>query len=182
MTAGVSLAGRVTDEADKPINGAEVGWLEANGQSTFHASMPVTLTRADGRFRVPARPDWAALAPGEGEGHAPSSSLDELDRAGHLTLELGRPRSVWGRILDSSGKPVPDAFINIDTFAVRVRGVFLKSDAEGRFRWDDAPTDEFLINISRPGFAPVTQKSISRGLIDFTLVLSRSLLISGADH
>ena len=100
--------------------------------------------------------------------------------AGHLTVKLGRPRPMTGRVVDSAGKPIPDVFVNIDTWrGYRSLGVFLKTDALGRFRWDDAPPEEFLINVSRTGFAGITFRRVSPGQKDLTLVLKRSLSISG---
>jgi hypothetical protein len=85
-----------------------------------------------------------------------------------------------GRVVDSAGKPIPDAYVNVDTWrGYRSLGVFLKTDALGRFRWDDAPPEKFLINVSKAGFAGITFRSVSPDQQDLTLVLKRSLSISG---
>jgi hypothetical protein len=56
MTAGVSLVGKVTDEHDKPVADAEVGWLEPGTGNMFHDGMPVTKTDIRGIFRFPHAP------------------------------------------------------------------------------------------------------------------------------
>ena len=50
---------------------------------------------------------------------------------------------------------------------------------EGRFLWLDAPREKILINASRTGFAPITQRSVSAEEQAITLILKRSLAISG---
>ena len=97
MTAGVSLAGKVTDEQDQPIAGAEVGWLEENGQTTFHDRMPVTSTNAAGRFRFPHVRPGKLVIQVKAQGHAPElKPLDAIDMEGHLTVKLGPPRIFVG--------------------------------------------------------------------------------------
>jgi hypothetical protein len=115
------------------------------------------------------------------KGHAPAiKPLDALDLAGHLTVKLGPPRALSGRVIDSNEKPIPGVFVNIDTWRrYRSLGVYLKTDAEGRFRWDDAPPDSVLINASRAGFAGITKRRVSPEDKEITLMLKRSLSISG---
>ncbi len=182
MTTGVSLAGKVTDEKDKPVADAEVGWIEAHQQQTaFHGAMPVTKTDVRGMFRfLHVRPGKLVVQV-KAKGHAPElKPLDEIDIAGHLTVKLGPPRSLAGRVVDSDDKPIPDVFVNVDSWrGFRSLGVFFKSDAEGRFLWLDAPREKFLVNASRTGFAPITQRIVSAEEQAITLILKRSLAISG---
>jgi protocatechuate 3,4-dioxygenase beta subunit len=180
MTAGVSLAGMVTDENNKPIAGAEVGWLGWDWKHTFHAAMSVTRTRADGRFRFPHVPDEPLWIQVKANGHAPEfKALNELDRAGHLTMKLGRARAILARVVDTSGEPIPDAFLTVDAWRnSRALGVYLKTDADGRFRWDDAPADDFVLVVSRAGFAHERSDVLVRST-RFDVVLKRALFIWG---
>ena len=181
MTTGVSLEGKVTDEQDKPIAGAEVGWLDGDGRNTFHHDVPVTATDARGYFRFPhVRPGPLAVQV-KAKGHAPAiKPLNAIDLAGHLTLKLGPPHVLSGRVVDSGGKPIPDVFVCVDNWRRhRSLGVFLKTDADGGFRWDDAPPDTVWINASRTGYAGITERGVSPDDKEITLVLKRSLAISG---
>jgi beta-lactamase regulating signal transducer with metallopeptidase domain len=181
MTAGTSLAGKVIDENEKPVAGAEVAWLEGDGREIFHDDLPLLTTDARGYFRFPhVRPGKLTIQV-KAKGHAPEiKPLDAIDVAGHLTVKLGRPRSMTGRVVDSAGKPIPDVFVSIARWrGYRSLGVFLKTDALGRFRWDDAPPEEVLINASRSGFAGIEPRRVSPEEKDLTLVLRRSLSISG---
>ena len=70
--------------------------------------------------------------------------------------------------------------MNVDTWrGYRSLGVFLKTDADGTFRWDDAPPDTILINASRAGFAGIVQRTVSGDENAITLILKRSLSFSG---
>jgi beta-lactamase regulating signal transducer with metallopeptidase domain/protocatechuate 3,4-dioxygenase beta subunit/thiol-disulfide isomerase/thioredoxin len=181
MTAGVSLTGKVTDEHDKPIAGAEVGWLEEGRRDTFHDAMPRTSTNASGRFRFAhVRPGKVAIQV-KAKGHAPAlEMLDSNDVAWHVTVKLGPARALSGRAEDSTGKPIPDVFVNIDLWhGFQALGVFLKTDGQGRFHWNDAPSDAFLINASRPGFAPITRHRVAPDDKEITFILKRSLSVSG---
>ena len=181
MTVGVPLTGRVTDEHDKPVAGAEVGWLEGDGQSSFHDSMPATTTSPDGSFRFPhARPGRLKIQV-KAKGHAPAlESVEAKAGAEPFAVKLGPPRSFSGRVVDSGGKPIADVFVNVDTWrGYRSLGVYLKTDASGRFRWGDAPPEGILLNASRAGFASLTQQPVSADENEVTLILKRSLTISG---
>jgi beta-lactamase regulating signal transducer with metallopeptidase domain/thiol-disulfide isomerase/thioredoxin/protocatechuate 3,4-dioxygenase beta subunit len=181
MTRGVELAGTVADAQGKPVAGAEVGWLEANQRDTFHGDMPVTTTDATGRFRFPhARPGGQVLQV-KARGHAPGlKTVGAREGMEPVAIELGPPRTLTGRVEDSRGQPIPDAFVVIDSWrGYRALGVFLKSDADGRFRWEEAPPDPVLVNASRTGYDSVNQRLVSPDEKEAVLTLRRSLSISG---
>ena len=180
MTAGVSLAGTVTDERDKPIVGAETGWLDGDGNNPLsYPSMPVTWTNAAGQFRFPHIRRGPLVVQIKAKGYAPElKRFNANDNTRDLTVKLRAPRSLSGQVVDSGGKPVPDAFVRIGTWRrSKAIGVFFKSDAHGRFRWDDAPSDVFTVSTGRTGFASISEREVSSGTI--TLILKRSLAISG---
>jgi beta-lactamase regulating signal transducer with metallopeptidase domain len=181
MTLGTSLAGIVIDEHEKPIAGAEVAWFEGDGRAVIYYRLPFKTTDARGYFRFPHVRPGKLTVQVKAKGHAPEiKPLDAIDMAGHLTVKLTKPQPMTGRVVDSAGKPIPDAFVNVDTWrGYRSLGVFLKTDTLGRFRWDDAPPEKFLINVSKTGFAGITFLSVSPDQQDLTLNLKRSLSISG---
>ena len=68
MTTGVSLAGKVTDEHDKPITGAEVGWLESERAKHLPRRDAGNVHQGRWPFPVSARSARHADYPGQGEG------------------------------------------------------------------------------------------------------------------
>lgn len=180
MTRGVEVAGEVRDERGRPIPGAEVGWFGADQHDTFHHDIPTTAADAAGRFRFPHVRAGRVVLQVMAKGHAPElKPVEAKAGAGPVAVTLGAARTLEGRVVDSRGEPIPDAFIAIDAWRTyRSLGVFLKSDADGTFRWEGAPPDSVLINASRPGFASVTPMRASpdeKALFS----LRRSLSISG---
>ena len=181
MTRGVEVAGEVRDEQGKPIEGAEVGWIEpARSQSTFHSDMPTTSTDANGRYRFPhARPGRLVLQV-KAKGHAPElKPIEAKAESGPVAITLGPARRLEGRVVDSRGKPIAEAFVVIDTWRTyRSLGVFLETDADGRFRWEDAPSDEVLVNATHTGFEYASHRRAAAG-DPVVITLRRTMSISG---
>jgi protocatechuate 3,4-dioxygenase beta subunit len=182
MTRGAEVAGEVRDEQGKPIEGAEVGWIEADKNHTLPPEVSPTTTDGQGRFRFAnARPGLLMLQV-KAKGHAPEMT-PITGKAGanpdRVTIRLGPARQLKGRVVDSQGRPIADAFVGIDTWRTfRSLGVFFETDGDGRFRWEDAPADPVLINVSRTGFTTVMMRQVTAGE-EIILTLRRSVSISG---
>lgn len=181
LKRGVAVVGRILDEHGKPVPGAEVGWLEANGRHVFHTSMPTTRTDADGRFRFPHTRPGRTVLQVKAKGHAPElKPVDARDGIEPVTITLGPARTMSGRVVDTRGGPIPGAFVNIDTWrGYRALGVYLKTDEQGRFRCDEAPADSVLINASANGYWTELQRRVSPDEGEILLTLRKSLEISG---
>ncbi len=180
MTRGVEIAGEIRDDLGRPIPGAEVGWLEVKDHDTFHDDMPTTTADEKGRFRFPHVRSGKLVLQVKAKGHAPElKPVEAKAGAEPVAIDLGPARTLEGRVIDSQGKPIPDAFIAIDTWrAYRAIGVFLKSDADGRFRWEDAPPDMVRVNASCAGFEGVIWRNVS-AREQSLFILNQSLSISG---
>ena len=181
MTRGVEVSGEIRDHQGKPVPDAEVGWIEPDrNQATFHSEVPITTTDERGRFRFPhARPGRLVLQV-LAKGHAPE--LTPVAAAAGMppvAILLGPARRLEGRVVDSQGRPIAEAFVVIDTWRTfRSLGVFLWSDADGRFAWNDAPADRVLINASHTGYSGVHWRPATAGDA-IVLTLKRSVSISG---
>lgn len=180
VSRGVEVAGEIQDARGKPIDGAEVGWLEADRQDTFHHDLPTTTTDAQGRFRFPhARPGRLVLQVKAG-GFAPElTHVAAQARTEPVTIRLQPARRMEGRVTDTKGNPIAEAFVVVDTWRTyRSLGVFLWTDADGRFLWADAPADEVLINATHTGFEYASRRKATAGQ-DVLIKLRRSMAISG---
>ena len=166
MKRGVRLTGTVTDANGQPVADAEVGWLGFDRREyTFRSDMPRTTTDTQGVFH------FNNVTPGEldvqvkANGHAPAlERLEARPDMEPVSITLEKPRILRGRVVDAMGQPIADAFVIIDTWrSYRSLDVFLKTDAEGRFRWDDAPDDLILINASKTGYDTIFQQRVEAG-------------------
>lgn len=180
MSRGVPIAGEVRDGTGKAVADAEIGWFEAEGFEPFHHSLITTASDANGRFRFAhVRPGRVVLQV-KAKGHAPAlKRITAKQDSDAVMLTLEHARTLKGRVVDSQGKPIAGALVVIDTWrSCRSLGVYLKTDSDGRYQWDDAPADSVLVNASHIGFVSATWQQVSpdqEGL--FTL--KRSMSISG---
>jgi hypothetical protein len=85
-----------------------------------------------------------------------------------------------GRVVDPRGKPIAGAFVNPDTWrGYRCLGVFLWTDAGGRFRWDDAPEDVLIVDVNAEGYRGVFQKRVTPSGEDMVFTLEPSISVHG---
>jgi beta-lactamase regulating signal transducer with metallopeptidase domain len=181
MTRGVEISGEVRDEQGTPIEGAEVGWIETRRKgATFHGDMPTTTTDAQGRFRFPHVRPGSLVAQVKARGYAPElATVTAREQAEPVTVRLKPARRLEGRVVDRQGRPIDGAFVVIDTWRTfRSLGVFLWTDDDGRFRWEDAPADEVLVNATRSGFEYAAGKRARAGE-PVVIPLQRVVSISG---
>jgi beta-lactamase regulating signal transducer with metallopeptidase domain/thiol-disulfide isomerase/thioredoxin/protocatechuate 3,4-dioxygenase beta subunit len=180
MTRGVGVTGVVRDEQEKPVADAEVGWLEAGrNHNTFPWDVPKTVTDAQGRFLfLHARPGRLVLQI-KAKRHAPElKPVDAKDGPAAAAITLSPARTLAGRIVDSNGKPIPEAAVLVEAWrGFHSLGIYLKTDAQGRFRWEDAPADSVLITVDRAGFDGAQVRVSPDAPVLITL--KRSLRISG---
>jgi RNA polymerase sigma factor (sigma-70 family) len=158
LKRGVILTGRVTDPAGKPVKGA----LVIPGDASV---LRETMTDADGRFRLPAQsPEVTTLAV-IAAGWAPQQRRVNLQGGlppQEFRLEPGR--SIRLRIVDTSGRPIPDPFVyvrewngsrtldNLGHSEARAK-IPRKVRAAGLWEWTWAPADPLKLEIGAKGFA-----------------------------
>jgi protocatechuate 3,4-dioxygenase beta subunit len=179
MGRGVDLRGRVVDDQGRPIVDVEVGWVEDEQQ--FHSDLTRTRTDDQGLFHFAhARPGRLAVL-AKARGRSPGlATVKAGPGAEPVELRLGPGRVLQGRVVDLNDKPIEGAFVNIDTWrGYRCLGVYLLSDRDGRFRWDDAPPDDLKLNVDRTGYQGVHWRDVPAASKDVVFTLTPSLRISG---
>ena len=163
MKKGVPVEGRVVDADFKPVAGARVLSIDNPGAMFLDADKFAVSTDSGGRFRTgQVRPgEWFLVA--SAKGHAPGDRRVKLGTAVlQVEITLGRPRPFKGRVVDPNGKPIAGAFVKPDTWrGYRCLGAFIWTDADGRFRWDDAPRDDLIVNVRRQGYSSVSQQQVA---------------------
>src|SRR5205085_10958812 len=70
-----------------------------------------------------------------------------------IKFRLDQSRTIRGRVLDPAGMPIEDVEVGVDTCRQR-RSLLLqlKTDADGRFVWGDAPPDELTLELRKSGY------------------------------
>ncbi|MBN2313999.1 MAG: carboxypeptidase regulatory-like domain-containing protein [Sedimentisphaerales bacterium] len=177
MNQGWPLTGRVFDANDKPIVGASV----AQGSDRHGSSYPSTRTDSEGQF------EFANVRPGEmvltvqAKGYAPE--LKDLTLAKGmepLEFHLEPGRTIRGRIVDKNGHPLAGAFVAADTWrGHRSLEWRVDTDAEGRFEWNEAPTDEVLIDMGKQGYMSVRNYGMVPSEQDIEITMPDILKVHG---
>ena len=182
MTKGVPIEGRVLDADGHPVAGATV--FSSPRQESLGSDIREFAVTTDeaGHFRTGQVRSEVYYLLATAKGHAPGRAANPGGKSGSRRFEirLGRPRSFAGKVVDSEGKPIEGAFVNVDTWRkYRFLGVFLYTDREGRFQWNDAPDDLLEINVSMQGYLGLHRQHVEATAKDVTFILKPSLTVSG---
>ncbi len=178
MKKGLTVRGRVIDAAsDQPIQEAEV----LVGSDRFGSHYPQTKTDADGRFEFRNRKPGELVLTVKAKSHAPDlKTLMVSARTGPVEFRLEPGRVIRGRLVDQQGRPVAGAFVAADTWRGHRSLMWrVNSDAEGRFRWEEAPPDAVLVDMGQTGFATIRRRSLTPSPQEYTITMSRPLRIHG---
>jgi beta-lactamase regulating signal transducer with metallopeptidase domain len=182
MKKGVPIEGRVVDTGGKPVAGARV--LSMGDERAMYASIKqfAVFTDADGRFRTwQVKPgQWFLVA--SAAGHGPGDLRVTVGAAvQQVEIALGRRQTFKGRVVDPDGKPIAGAFVDPDVWkgTYRCLGIHLWTDTDGRFRWDDAPNDELIVNVNKAGYRGLSQEPVAPLTEDVVFRLEPSLRIVG---
>jgi hypothetical protein len=181
LLRGGSLAGRLKDERDQPVEGAEVEVVAEHG--TFQRA---TTTASDGSFAFSALPREVVVNVRRAENPARIAKRIALtiEEEKQETLEIVLPalrEPVQISVLDDEGSPLELAEVNVlslDPMAPLRTTAF--SDARGQVELGDARGLPLRISVQAPGFArQVLVVAASDAKAALTLRLSRGALVQG---
>jgi len=152
-----SVEGIVRAPDGRPCNGATVHlWLRIPGANTRQLDQRVT--GVDGRFafdRILNGPmTLDARATGAGLAAPYEHRMQPGEQLKGVVLDLQAPRSIIGRVVDTAGAPVPMVKVYLDRDKSRVAVGSTRSDADGRFRFDDLDGGPYIVSTRRAGYAP----------------------------
>ncbi|WP_422931961.1 carboxypeptidase regulatory-like domain-containing protein [Singulisphaera sp. PoT] len=178
MDRGLTVTGKVTDEAGKPIAGARV-------YTKFLNDLRETKTGQDGTYRLDACEASPTRLVVAAKGRA--TDMKEINvEAGMDPVDFAmKPGGkVRIRVVDMRGKPVPKARIHFQRWRGMIHYFEFKNvneyaDADGSWAWDEAPLDEFKADICPPdGMQLVLQPIIARE-DEYVFRTPDTLVISG---
>lgn len=197
LRAAVLTFGHVADLDGAPVAGAEVRILPGDAASRgIKTKLLATLRTNDaGRF------DPGPLAVGvydleaRGEGYASLAARGiEVPRqdASHGPLDLGTlvlapGLALEGRVVDSEGRPVPDAEVHYGTggrlypAAVKGAGKLAHTDPEGRFVLRDlGPGEQLALVVAKKGYLDLILARVEVAEREaFEVVLERAATVRG---
>ena len=186
-----TLTGRVVDYNRSPIEGATVQWWS----NRFRA--PVT-TDAQGRYRI----ENLRAIHYEKKAHTMLWARADGYNAQFLEIEvgadmkpvsfrLGAGRTIRGRLIDETGRPVAGAWVRSGPGVMRSADWFerhhvlkwnTKTDADGRFTWEHAPYEDVRISCGKDGYLWGVGINIPLFRADNVILMPHALEISGRVH
>jgi RNA polymerase sigma factor (sigma-70 family) len=178
---GIPVTGRVLDREGRPIAGASVRL----GDPMHQPGLWVTTvkTDAEGRFRIGNVAMNEAPLTVRAAGHAPElMSLKLRPGLAPVEFRLGPARTIRGRVIDDRGRPVAGAGVAVSEWRrQRTLDWRAETDAEGRFRWDEAPGDAVSIAAFKSGYDGTTRSARpSEQDLVLSLMPSRELRMRGS--
>ena len=152
---GVTLEGVVTGPDGAPLAGASVA---IGNQRMAGNATPAQTTDASGKFSYQFDPGQQAIITVQAKGCAPE--MKQLTMGADkqtLPFALSKAHRIFGRVVDSSGKPVPNANFNIDSWrGLRTITENFQADGSGNFHWNAAPADAVTFDINGRSLRSVT--------------------------
>jgi hypothetical protein len=158
LGAGLSLSGRVVDEAGRALGDARVLVVERSHAFTYDESDFVPVD-ADGRFEI------GGLSPGEhtllarSPGHR-DALLHREAGAPAVRIQLTPAPVLAVQVLDGAdGSPVPEYHVRIEDEAMFMEtGI---EDAEGRVQVDSLGEGAYTVSVTASGFRPEQKQGVT---------------------
>lgn len=156
---GLTISGRVTDEAGKPIQRAYLNANSMQGGGSYGNAQ----TDANGQYEIASLKDAVYRVEVHHPQHTRKTAEDVAAGTRNLDFVLGKRGSVEGRVLAASTRqPITDFFIYHTAGTQRLepwmrdafRGVH---DAEGRFALNDVEAGDATVHVQARGYAPASQ-------------------------
>ncbi|NND97281.1 MAG: carboxypeptidase regulatory-like domain-containing protein [Pirellulaceae bacterium] len=163
LPRGLTIAGRVTDEAGKPIEGALV-------RTKFLNDKRSATTNVDGEYQINGCEDRRARVVVSAKGYAVDMAAVRVDAAMKpVDFELKPGGHVRIRVVDAEGKGLRKARIFFQSWRggryeyFEFDHVGQYTDENGVWEWDEAPLDEFEADICHPnGMQLSAQRIVAR--------------------
>jgi len=166
---GVAIAGTVTSEEGVPIVGATVREL-----SNYGSEPPKNVTDAAGAFILRGvsnhYPDRALRVIVQAENFRPEiRDVQPSGPTNWIHFKLSKGIRFYGRVVDESGAPIAGAVVRTDSGSDGLDPYhwLTHTDAEGRFEWNSAPSEQALFWFEAPGYSvlrdvPITPDNLPK--------------------
>lgn len=179
LARGAEVRGVVRGPDGKPVAGAKVssaGDLASN-------RVPEQVTGEDGVFYFTGKPESPVVLTVRAKGFATEMTRATAGNAPRdLSIQLATARPLKGQVVDAEGKPVPFAWIYPDTWrGARSLSDRLHADDQGRFVWNEAPTDTVYCDIDATASGFLREQRVAMTASDTEIIVKvrRALHVTG---
>lgn len=177
--AGTVVTGRVLDGDNRPIAGARV----TSGTDRSREPIAEATTDAQGWYTIHDVPNGKWILTVQARGHAPSFSELTIEREPpFIEFRLGPAQCIRGRVVDIHDEPIAGAPVAVEDWCGHHSLKWsTQTDAEGRFRWDEAPYGIVLIAVGPLGDDPGKRYCrMTPACVERTIVMREPLHIQGS--
>jgi beta-lactamase regulating signal transducer with metallopeptidase domain/uncharacterized GH25 family protein len=178
LPRGLTVTGKITDEAGKPIVGARV-------RTKYSNFIREATTGPDGVYHLVGCEPAAVRVVASAKGKATDMKELTIDPAmGPVDFQMKPGGHVRIRVVDAQGKPVPRTRILFQ----RWRGSFQYfefndvdqyADANGVWEWHEAPLDEIKADICPPQGMQLVTQTITARPEEYVFHVTGPLVVSG---
>ncbi|MBN2182382.1 MAG: carboxypeptidase regulatory-like domain-containing protein [Sedimentisphaerales bacterium] len=177
MKKGITVSGRVLDTNNNPIEGASI----VSGSERFGADNPDTKTDGEGRFVYKNAQPGEMVLTVKAPGHSPDLKQVVVKKdMPVIEFRLEKGRTIKGRIIDNTGKPIAKASVGADTWrGHRSLQWRVETDADGRFVWNEAPSDEVLIDMYKRNYMSVRDYGMRASDKEYVITMYPELKVHG---
>jgi protocatechuate 3,4-dioxygenase beta subunit len=178
LSTGLAVTGKVTDETGKPIAKALVRTGGGNDIRT-------AFTDKKGVYRLEGCGPGSARIVASAKGRAPDLQEVEIGPdLGPIDFRLKPGNTIRVRVLDEAGKPVPKAQVYFQQWRGQYQSFVFdraprETDVDGVWEWNEAPQEELMASIGRPGGMTLSNRPLSPRKEEFVFRVPSALVISG---
>ena len=178
LNRGLTVTGKVIDEAGKPVVGASV-------RTKFLNNIREAKTGSDGVYRLAGCEPRMAQIVVSAKGRATDMKELRIDsEMGPVDFQMKPGGTVEIRVLDRKGNPVPKAassskgsggshayfaFDHVNQYA----------DKNGIWVWNEAPPDEFTADICPPDGMDLAEQPLTARALEYVFRVPDPLVVSG---
>ena len=178
LERGLTISGRITDEAGKPIAGARV-------RTKFHNDIREARSDLEGQYRIEGCEPRATRVVASAVGRATDMKEVTVDpKMGPVDFRMKPGGTVRIRVVDQQGQPVPKTRIFFQWWRGRFEyfefdHVGQYADDHGVWTWHEAPLDEFRADICPPEGMQLQAQPIVARTQEYVFHVSGPLVVSG---
>ncbi len=193
LSKASTVKGRVVDGSGKPVKGVQV---ETGGIDYRDERTPVATDEL-GEYTLGGCEPGPGIVTAQAEGFGPEFVEVNVPDGGQVeapVIRLGKPSTLRVKVVDRAGNPVAGSYLQAGEWrghpsllrvgaqtAVAWRSTWnAQTDAEGRFTWTRAPSDDVVFGIWKDGYLRKESVSLTASDQEHVLTLDPGLVVSGS--
>jgi hypothetical protein len=152
LEKGITVAGGVSDRDKKPLQATV-------GRGVYYEKQKSVNCDANGAFRFDNISAGAEIFTAQCAGAAPQiQQVDVGPNMPPIVFNLEPAKTIRARVVDINSVPVEGVYVKVSSWqGFSSLNFEATTDANGFFRWTNAPADEVLFEFYKPGYMRVSK-------------------------